>query len=145
MNHITSYTSCWRPYFQNWMVLIIIFQTLAEYWLNKYDWRSQEKMLNQFPQFKTTLDGLDIHFIHLKPGKTRLQKSLFKYIGLFVGSIISWILASIQTTFLTKYWIPDPVKSKGKTVLPLMLVHGWPGSVVEFVKILPMLTSPRWD
>ena len=64
-------------YFQNWMVLIIIFQTLAEYWLNKYDWRSQEKMLNQFPQFKTTLDGLDIHFIHLKPGKTRLPKSLF--------------------------------------------------------------------
>ncbi len=83
MSHITSYTSCWRPYFQNWMILIIIFQTLAEYWLNKYDWRSQEKMLNQFPQFKTTLDGLDIHFIHLKPGKTRLPKSLFKKVFLW--------------------------------------------------------------
>ena len=70
-------------YFQNWMVLIIIFQTLAEYWLNKYDWRSQEKMLNQFPQFKTTLDGLDIHFIHLKPGKSRLPISLFKKVFLW--------------------------------------------------------------
>lgn len=80
--------------------------TLADYWINKYDWKSQEKTLNQFPQFKTSIDGLDIHFIHAKP---------------------------------------DPVKSKGKTVLPLLIVHGWPGSFVEFVKILPMLTTPRAD
>jgi hypothetical protein len=39
---------------------------------------------------------------------------------------------------------PDPVKSKGKKVLPLLIVHGWPGSIVEFVKILPILTSPRY-
>jgi hypothetical protein len=38
---------------------------------------------------------------------------------------------------------PDPVKSKGKTVLPILIVHGWPGSVVEFVKLIPMLTTPR--
>ena len=77
---------------------------MGKYWLNDYDWRKQEKMINQFPQYKTNIDGLDIHFIHLKP---------------------------------------DPAKVKGKKVLPLLIGHGWPGSVVEFVKILPLLTSPR--
>jgi juvenile hormone epoxide hydrolase len=77
---------------------------LGDYWLKKYDWRKQEKMLNGFPQFMTTIDGVDVHFMHVKP---------------------------------------DPVKSAGKTVLPLLMGHGWPGSVVEFVKILPMLTTPR--
>ena len=78
--------------------------TLAHYWLEKYDWRAQEKMLNSFPQFTTSVDGLAVHFLHVKP---------------------------------------DPSTTQGKTVLPLLMVHGWPGSFVEFVKIIPLLTTPR--
>ena len=62
---------------------------VAEYWLNKYSWKKQEKILNDImPQFVTQIDGLDIHFAHIKP---------------------------------------DPKIAEGKTVYPLLIVHGWPG------------------
>ena len=62
---------------------------IAPYWLKTFNWKKQEKMLNEvLPQFMTPIDGLDIHFAHVKP---------------------------------------DPLLTKGKQVLPLLMVHGWPG------------------
>ena len=74
-------------------------QEIRDYWLNDYDWRSREALLNQFDQFTTTIDGLDFHFIH--------------------------------------------VRSSVEDAAPLLLTHGWPGSVVEFQKVLPLLTEPQ--
>ncbi len=71
---------------------------LVAYWQTSFNWREQERRLNQFPQFQTTIEGVDIHFIH--------QKS----------------------------------SHAGAT--PLVLVHGWPGSIVEFTKIIDPLTEP---
>ncbi len=73
-------------------------QKLARYWLNDYDWRKCETRLNALPQFITRIDGLDIHFIH--------------------------------------------VRSKHEDALPLIVSHGWPGSVVEQLKIIDPLTNP---
>lgn len=73
-------------------------QEVCEYWLNKYDWRSREAQLNRFPQFKTIIDGLAIHFLH--------------------------------------------VRSPHKNALPLLMSHGWPGSIVEFHKVIEPLTNP---
>ena len=73
-------------------------QKLARYWLNDYDWRKCEMRLNALPQFITRIDGLDIHFIH--------------------------------------------VRSKHEDALPLIVCHGWPGSVVEQLKIIDPLTNP---
>jgi epoxide hydrolase len=72
---------------------------LVEYWKTKYDWREHERKLNALPQFKTRLDGIELHFIH--------------------------------------------VRSPHADAQPLVLVHGWPGSVYEFYKIIPMLTEPE--
>ena len=71
---------------------------LARYWTTEYDWRKCEARLNALPQFKTTIDGVDIHFIH--------------------------------------------VKSPHKNALPLIMTHGWPGSVFELVKVVGPLTDP---
>ena len=71
---------------------------LVGYWKDQYDWRAQEKKLNELPQFTTIIDGLDIHFVH--------------------------------------------VKSKEKNAMPLVLVHGWPGSFYEFYKVIGPLTDP---
>uniref|UniRef100_A0AC35U1H9 Epoxide hydrolase n=1 Tax=Rhabditophanes sp. KR3021 TaxID=114890 RepID=A0AC35U1H9_9BILA len=79
-------------------------QTLAsvkDYWLTKFNWRKQEVLLNSFPQFKTEIEGLNIHYLHIKPSK-----------------------------------------NKYKTIFPLILVHGWPGSIFEFHKMIPMLSDP---
>src|SRR5262245_22090097 len=73
-------------------------KALVSHWRDNYDWRVHEKQLNQFPQFMTRIDGVDIHFIHQR--------------------------------------------SKEKNALPLVLVHGWPGSVYEFHKIIGPLTDP---
>ena len=73
-------------------------QALCAYWADGYDWRSREARLNQFPQFKTPLDGLDIHFLH--------------------------------------------VRSPEAGALPLVLTHGWPGSIVEFLDVIGPLTDP---
>ncbi|MCI0743982.1 MAG: epoxide hydrolase 1 [Verrucomicrobia subdivision 3 bacterium] len=71
---------------------------LARYWATDYDWRKAEAKLNALPQFITEIDGLDIHFIH--------------------------------------------VRSKHKNALPLIISHGWPGSILEQVKLIGPLTDP---
>jgi len=71
---------------------------LARYWATDYDWRKAEAKLNSFPQFTTTIDGLKIHFIH--------------------------------------------VRSKQPNALPLLINHGWPGSVLEQIKLIGPLTDP---
>ncbi len=71
---------------------------LIAYWQNDFDWKKQESELNQFDQFKTEIDGLDIHFIHQR--------------------------------------------SENPDAIPLMIVHGWPGSIAEFSKIVGPLTDP---
>ena len=73
-------------------------QTLADYWANQYDWKKGEANLNRFPQFVTNIDGVDIHFIH--------------------------------------------VKSKEPNALPIIITHGWPGSIIEQLKIIEPLTNP---
>jgi pimeloyl-ACP methyl ester carboxylesterase len=73
-------------------------QALARYWATDYDWRKVEGKLNALPQFMTNIDGLDIHFIH--------------------------------------------VRSKHPNALPVIVTHGWPGSVVEQMKIIDPLTNP---
>jgi pimeloyl-ACP methyl ester carboxylesterase len=73
-------------------------QALARYWGTEYDWRKCEARLNALPQFITEIDGLDIHFIH--------------------------------------------VRSKHENALPVIVTHGWPGSVVEQLKIIDPLTDP---
>ena len=74
-------------------------QQLARYWATDYDWRKCEARLNALPNFITEIDGLDIHFIH--------------------------------------------VRSKHENALPLIVTHGWPGSVVEQLKIVGPLTDPK--
>ncbi|MER5996407.1 epoxide hydrolase family protein [Streptomyces viridosporus] len=73
-------------------------QQLARYWASEYDWRTVEAKLNALPQFITEIDGLDIHFIH--------------------------------------------VRSTHEDALPLIVTHGWPGSVIEQLKIIEPLTNP---
>ena len=73
-------------------------QELATYWANDYDWRRCEAKLNSWPQFKTLIDGIDIHFIHRR--------------------------------------------SPHEDALPLIISHGWPGSVIEFHKIIDALADP---
>jgi len=80
-------------------------KSLGEYWSQSYDWATQEKLINSFPQYKTRIDGLDIHFLHIIPSKSK----------------------------------------NSKKILPLLLVHGWPGSFVEFLDIIPLLTSGNDD
>ncbi|XP_045464544.1 juvenile hormone epoxide hydrolase 1-like isoform X1 [Harmonia axyridis] len=77
-------------------------KNVLDFWLNKYSWKKREQFLNQYPQFKTKIQGLDIHFLHVKPKD-----------------------------------------SKGLKVYPLLLIHGWPGSVREFYEIIPHLTTPQ--
>ena len=73
-------------------------QNLARYWGTQYDWRKCEARLSALPQFTTQIDGLDIHFIH--------------------------------------------VKSKQPNALPVIVTHGWPGSIIEQLKIIDPLTNP---
>jgi pimeloyl-ACP methyl ester carboxylesterase len=79
-------------------VQLATMQALARYWGTEYDWRKCEARLNALPQFITEIDGLDIHFIH--------------------------------------------VRSKHENALPLIVTHGWPGSVVEQLKLVDPLTNP---
>jgi pimeloyl-ACP methyl ester carboxylesterase len=71
---------------------------LADYWASKHDWRKLEARLNAFPQFITNIDGVDIHFIH--------------------------------------------VRSKQPNALPVIITHGWPGSIIEQMKVIDPLTNP---
>ncbi len=79
-------------------VQLATMRTLADYWATEYDWRKIETRLNSFPNFITNIDGLDIHFIH--------------------------------------------VKSKHADALPIIVTHGWPGSIIEQLKIIEPLTDP---
>jgi hypothetical protein len=79
-------------------VPLAMMQELARYWATDYDWRKCEAKLNALPQFLTEIDGLDIHFIH--------------------------------------------VRSKHENALPMIVTHGWPGSVIEQLKIIDPLTNP---
>src|SRR5215469_5796221 len=79
-------------------VQLATMQRLASYWANDYDWRKVEARLNALPQYVTEIDGLDIHFIH--------------------------------------------VRSKHENALPIVVTHGWPGSIIEQLKIIDPLTNP---
>jgi len=79
-------------------VQLATMQKLAKYWGTDYNWRKVEAKLNALPQFMTTIDGVDIHFIH--------------------------------------------VRSKNKNALPVIITHGWPGSIIEQMKIIGPLTDP---
>lgn len=79
-------------------VQLATMQKLARYWATDYDWRKGEAKLNAYPQFVTTIDGLDIHFVH--------------------------------------------VRSKQPNALPVIITHGWPGSIIEQLKIIDPLTNP---
>ena len=79
-------------------VQLATMQALAHYWATEYDWRKIEAKMNALPQFITEIDGLDIHFIH--------------------------------------------VRSKHDNALPLIVTHGWPGSIIEQMKIIDPLTNP---
>ncbi len=72
---------------------------LAEYWRTTYQWREHEARLNEYPQFTTTIDGANVHFLHVRS--------------------------------------PEP------GALPLILTHGWPGSIVEFLEVIGPLSDPR--
>ncbi len=71
---------------------------LVAYWRDKFDWREQERRLNRFEQFKTNIDGLDVHFVHRR--------------------------------------------AKRPNAVPLLIVHGWPGSFMQFHKVIEPLTDP---
>ncbi len=71
---------------------------LAHYWATEYDWRKIEATLNALPQFITNIDGVDIHFIH--------------------------------------------VRSRHTNALPIIITHGWPGSIIEQLKVIGPLTNP---
>src|SRR5262245_11794857 len=73
-------------------------QKLTRYWATEHDWRKVEARMNAYPHFITEIDGLDIHFIH--------------------------------------------VRSKHEDALPLIVTHGWPGSIIEQLKIVEPLTNP---
>ncbi|PSL53323.1 pimeloyl-ACP methyl ester carboxylesterase [Saccharothrix carnea] len=73
-------------------------EELCHYWATEYDWRATERRLNALPQFRTDIDGVGIHFLH--------------------------------------------VRSPHRSAVPLILTHGWPGSVLEFEKVVPLLTEP---
>ena len=79
-------------------IQLAFIQALAQYWATDYDWRKVEAKLKALPQFITNIDGLDIHFIH--------------------------------------------VRSKHENALPLIVTHGWPGSIIEQLKIIDPLTNP---
>jgi pimeloyl-ACP methyl ester carboxylesterase len=79
-------------------VQLATIQKLSRYWAKEYDWRKCEARLNALPHFITEIDGLDIHFIH--------------------------------------------VRSKHENALPLIVTHGWPGSIIEQLKIIDPLTNP---
>ena len=79
-------------------VQLATMKALANYWTTKYNWRKCEKKLNSYPQFITNINGVDIHFIH--------------------------------------------VKSKNPNALPIIITHGWPGSIIEQLKIIGPLTNP---
>jgi len=80
---------------------------IIDHWTNNYNWTTRQAYLNSLPQFKTKIDGLDIHFIHVKSSAA--------------------------------------AATGARRTVPLLMLHGWPGSVFEFYKIIPMLTDGAND
>ncbi|PJJ70888.1 pimeloyl-ACP methyl ester carboxylesterase [Diaminobutyricimonas aerilata] len=80
-------------------VPLAVMRELARYWADEYDWRRVESRLNAHPQFTTRIDGVDVHFLH--------------------------------------------VRSPHPEATPLLLTHGWPGSVIEFLRVIEPLTDPE--
>lgn len=76
-------------------------KNLVDYWVNKFDWRKQEALLNKYPQFITEIDGQNIHFLHIRSGNPNAT--------------------------------------------PLMLIHGWPGSFADFIKVIEPLINPGYE
>ena len=74
-------------------------RSIADHWRHRYDWRREEAVLNRWPHYLVSLEGLRIHFLH--------------------------------------------VRGKGPAPLPLIITHGWPGSFVEMLKLIPLLTDPE--
>jgi hypothetical protein len=87
----------------NWSkgVPVEYLKKVTDYWLNKFDWKKQEAILNQFPQFISEIDGQNIHYLHIKSTKSNAT--------------------------------------------PLMLIHGWPGSFADFIKVIEPLTNPQTE
>ncbi|MFV0645999.1 MAG: epoxide hydrolase family protein [Sphingomonadaceae bacterium] len=85
----------------NWGTDRDYLEEFIAYWRDQYDWREQEKLLNSYPQFTAEIDGISIHFYH--------------------------------------------VKGNGTQTLPILLTHGWPGSVVEFLEVIPQLVAAGFD
>ncbi len=79
-------------------VQLATMQKLAQYWATEHDWRKCEARIDALPNFMTEIDGLDIHFIH--------------------------------------------VRSKHQHALPIIITHGWPGSIIEQIKVIEPLTNP---
>ncbi|RLU21450.1 hypothetical protein DMN91_005823 [Ooceraea biroi] len=82
-------------------------EDVIKYWRTTYNWNKRERLLNKYHQYMTNIQGLDIHFYHVKP--------------------------------------EVPSDRPNLKVLPLLILHGWPGSVVEFQKIIALLTKPHPD
>jgi pimeloyl-ACP methyl ester carboxylesterase len=81
----------------NYGTSLLYMKELAEYWMNNFDWRKEEAVINSYPNFTTVIDGNKIHFLH--------------------------------------------IKGKGKKSVPLIITHGWPGSFLEMMKLIPLLTD----
>lgn len=77
-------------------------QKVVSYWRNDFDWRQQVEKINRYPHFKTKIEGIDVHYVHVKPQN-----------------------------------LPE-----GTNAIPLIMVHGWPGSFYEFYGMIPLLTEP---
>ncbi|XP_021467739.2 epoxide hydrolase 1 [Oncorhynchus mykiss] len=77
-------------------------QNVVSYWRHDFDWRRQVDQLNKYPHYKTNIEGIDVHYVHVRPKN-----------------------------------LPE-----GVTAVPLLMVHGWPGSFYEFYRMIPLLTQP---
>lgn len=77
-------------------------ETFVEFWKTKYNWREREEYLNQYSQYVTRIQGLKVHYLHVKPAELN-----------------------------------------GVRVIPLLILHGWPGSIREFYDIIPILTTHK--
>uniref|UniRef100_A0A4W5NWG2 Epoxide hydrolase n=1 Tax=Hucho hucho TaxID=62062 RepID=A0A4W5NWG2_9TELE len=77
-------------------------QNVVSYWRHDFDWRRQVEKLNKYPHYKTNIEGIDVHYVHVRPKN-----------------------------------LPE-----GVTAVPLLMVHGWPGSFYEFYRMIPLLTEP---
>ncbi|KAJ3635162.1 hypothetical protein MTP99_008091 [Tenebrio molitor] len=103
LEHARAFTPPLQGIQQQYGMNTNLLKEIVDFWKTKYNWREREIFLNKFPQYLTSIQGLDIHFIHVKPKTTKVK------------------------------------------VLPLLLLHGWPGSVREFYETIPLLTTPQKD